>query len=322
MPFKRRPYVPKYPPSFTTTASGFRRFDVGIDWNRAMSEEAVTRMLAAPYLEEASALLCGAAAVWSGRYGTGRVAAGEMVAQAAEWRQVAQAWIRAGLGWTDSSLHRREGSDGREVGGHLASLADRRSFFIENHDDLKDPEAARRLVEAASELVIEAVPLVRETGRRLHADQTADGLEDQLEKLGYRPWAEPPQEPLTTEAYDFLKRRAFLRTCAGLCLIPARLCPKIGTDGVHTWWDCVEWYQQESIGAYADFVASAPEAEQPVLLAARDNASPYSEGQAPTWLGQESHERVVTITKCLVAALTRWADGQFEQLALPAVTEK
>ncbi len=195
----------------------------GIDWTAIIRQEIVSRMIAAPYFEEASSLLFSAAELWTGPLGAGRLRAEELRGLAHEAREAGRHWRECALGWSPPPDW--EGYHGCL----LREYRDRRGFrtrheieqFRKRDDEerqplAKHPAAANRLVLAAARLVEDQLPVLAVTGDHLYRRTTVERWQDFLEKVGELPAAALDLRPAPREAADDVGLRAICRACEGI----------------------------------------------------------------------------------------------------------
>lgn len=294
-------------------------FGAHIDWYAWIRQERVRRLLAIPLFMEAGSLFQGAARLWKGRFGHGRVRGGELADLGRSLMGRAQDWNHSTLGWADSPL--KSAAPGEAVGPLIAQYRDDRSYHAKDAEyRLKQPMAARRLAVAAGMLVAGDLPAIRLTGDHLYADKEADSWEDELEKLEDSPCFEPPDPSSDPSALIELGHRAFHRTCGDLAhTMAVTLANAVGTrredaskelrDGIDRWYAYAAAFAEEGDACYERFVGLAPEAEREALRAKRDSGGHYCHCLTHrNYAGSVELRRAAAVVSALIEALLCFAD--------------
>jgi hypothetical protein len=299
--------------------------DIGIDWSEVMRSEIVTRFIVAPFFGEAGSLLCGAALLWQGRYGRGRVIGAKLTALAGKLRHTSEGWRQSALGWSDPGVRIRCRSEGAvsfpdAVGPLLSDYWAGRSYHSAEEPEAvtKNPLAARRLVTAAAEMIASGIPDVRMTGDHLYRDKTADGWEDELEGLGELSCAEPPDCPDGIDRRHLLSVRAACLEASGLCHTMASVlgCADDSRHPRHAsaakaWYARAAGFEAEGERLYRLFanpdVVGATEAQ--ALLSVRDRSAPYVSCHSRHYRDGQALEQAAHIVTVLINAVFRKMNG-------------
>lgn len=177
-----------------------------------MKKGQVTRIVVVPAFMEAAGLLAGAAELWTGRYGAGRLAANELRSAAYRLLHAGHEWLHCGLGWSGA------GTEYDDAGFRLAQHRDHRSFLITTlaDQDRKNPRMATRLIETALRLIDKSIPMVRLTGREEVSNGQAEEFEDLMEGLLNLQCSKMPDPPVSADALAIIERRAAFRVAEGL----------------------------------------------------------------------------------------------------------
>ncbi len=306
----------------------------GIDWDAIIRKEIVSRMIAAPYFEEASSLLFSAAELWIGPLGAGRLRAKELRGLAQEIREAGRHWRECALGWSPppdwEGFH----------GCLLRDYRDRRGFRTRHeieqarcHDRSGDPPplpkypaAANRLVLAAARLVEEQLSVIAVTGDHLYRRETVQRWEDCLERIGELPAAVTDLSPAPQAAIDRLGRRALCRTCEGIfgsvavIWCGAKCLPEPQRkERYDLWLARSRRFGAEAVRLYEDFagtVAPGSAGTRQAILASMDAQDP--ECWPSDWHhyeGVRETEQVSALAEALVAVLMTLAAERYGRSA-------
>ncbi len=257
--------------------------DIGIDWEARYGSGWIRRFSAAPVFEAGASLLCGAALLWKGRYGQGRVVGKSARALASSMRDLGEHWRTAGLRWTATLL--TDYGLSHDASHLLFTYRDRRGCSPSEGGVRKHPHAARRLAEAALTMGSDRLSLIRDTSKALggtHND--ADTWEDRFEALGETPLGTPPDPPLSASERKTLEQYAIYRTCQSLASMAAVIISSGGDrrldqhapDASKPWHDASSEFARRAKATYEAFVhdETHDSSEREPLLAALDTASP------------------------------------------------
>ena len=248
----------------------------------------IRRFSAAPVFGASASLLRGAAMLWRGRYGAGRVVGAEANQLGGVMRDLAQHWTEAAANWTARLLP--EEAVGTDGGYLLVKFRDRRRFSLaDGVAPVQHPEAARRLVQAALETSTDRLEAIRASGRDVgDYGKDADRWEDRFEALGETSLGIPPRVPLSEEGRLAIERFAAYRACEGLAASAGNVYAFHGhwRDAdrkrpvqADAWIAHQKRFREKAAKAYHAFAAGPgplPDETQ-ALLSVRDDAIPYLE---------------------------------------------
>lgn len=255
-------------------------------WEQRIGSGWIRRYGASPAFEAGAVLLAGAARLWIGRYGAGRLVGQEALGLSSRMWDLGQHWREAAVNRTATFLP-PEATLGN--GGYLlAKFRDRRTYRPKNETaPAKHQSAARCLAQAALTMASDRLQIIRETGRDVgDYGKDANLWEDRLEKLGETSLGLPPDAPLSSTGRTELESYAVYRACEGFAASVASILnlrenrDRTGhiAAGVETWSGHSCRFGKLAEKAYAAFARDRPDgAETAALLDARDDAMPYVE---------------------------------------------